>query len=169
MRLKWMIPGHSRGILPALAAGLGALLPLLLAGCDLVRTQHTAAPAPLNTPTEQQQQAVADAMEEKEQGNYDTALSMFQEILAKNPTVTTAYLGIGDIYIIKKDYAKAEPAFGKAARLEPRNFDAQYGHGLALQMLKRFVDAVRLPPRPHDRSGQRQGQPEHGNYVPGDG
>jgi tetratricopeptide (TPR) repeat protein len=27
--------------------------------------------------------------------------------------------------------------------LEPRNFDAQYGHGLALQLLKRFVDAVR--------------------------
>ena len=31
----------------------------------------------------------------------------------------------------------------RAARLAPRNFDAQYGHGRALQMLERFIEAVR--------------------------
>jgi superkiller protein 3 len=68
---------------------------------------------------------------------------MFREILAENPTISTAHLGVGDIYLIKKDYDKAEPHFAVACKLEPRNFDAQYGHGLALQMLSRFVEAIR--------------------------
>lgn len=90
-----------------------------------------------------QQDRLTEAKSAKDSGNYDAALALFQEILAENPTVTTAYLGIGDIYIVKKDYDKAEPAYGRAAKLEPRNFDAQYGWGLALQMLNRFVEAIR--------------------------
>ena len=76
-------------------------------------------------------------------GNYEVALGVFHEILAENPTITTAYLGIGDIYVSQKDYQKAEPAFRRAARLKPQSFRAQYGHGLALQMLHRFAEAVR--------------------------
>ena len=115
----------------------------LMSGCHHNKTNGSSKSAKLRTPTAEQLQRVSDANTLKEAGDYDTALAMFQDILAENPTVTTAYLGIGDIYIIKKDYEKAEPAFGRAARLEPRNFDAQYGHGLALQMLNRFIDAVR--------------------------
>lgn len=76
-------------------------------------------------------------------GDYESALEMFREILAKNPTIGTAYVGIGEIHLQQRDYERAEPAFARAARLEPRNFDAQFGHGVALQMLNRFVDAVR--------------------------
>jgi tetratricopeptide (TPR) repeat protein len=86
----------------------------------------------------------------KEEGDYDEALRLFQDLLAENPTITTAYLGIGDIYMVKEDYAKAEPAYGRAARLEPESFDAQFGHGLALQMLRRFVEAVRAYQRALD-------------------
>ena len=39
--------------------------------------------------------------------------------------------------------AKAEPAFARATRLEPRNFEAQFGHGQALRALERFRDALR--------------------------
>lgn len=89
------------------------------------------------------------------EGDYTTALALFREILSQNPTVTTAYLGIGDIYMDQGDYATAEPNFGRAARLEPRNFDAQFKHGFALQLLERFVEAVRayhraLTIRPND-------------------
>jgi tetratricopeptide (TPR) repeat protein len=52
--------------------------------------------------------------------------------------------------MVKEDYAKAEPAYGRAARLEPDNFDAQFGHGLALQMLRRFVEAIRAYQRALD-------------------
>lgn len=120
---------------------------LAAAGCDLTRSTRRPAASQritgLRQPTPEQLQRVEQANAVKESGDYDTALAMFQEILAENPTLTTAYLGIGDIYVLKKDYEKAEPAYNRAARLEPRNFDAQYGHGLALQMLKRFVEAVR--------------------------
>ena len=93
--------------------------------------------------TDEQQQRLTEAEAAKDAGDHEVALTIFQEILAENPTVTTAYLGVGEIYMIRQDYAKAEPAYSKAARLEPRNFDAQYGHGLALQMLERFLDAIR--------------------------
>ncbi len=94
-------------------------------------------------PTEAQQQQLAEARVATEAGDYDTALGMLRDILAENPTLTPAYLGIGDIYLLTKDYSNAEPAFARAARLAPRNFDAQYGHGVALQMLKRFAEAVK--------------------------
>src|SRR5262245_49137492 len=117
-----------------------------LSACNLFHpapTKTNTVAVSRNAPTEQQQQLLDEAKTAKDAGNYDTALAMFQEILAENPTIATAHLGIGDIYIVKKDYEKAEPHFSLAAKLEPRNFDAQYGHGLALQMLNRLVEAVR--------------------------
>jgi len=94
-------------------------------------------------PTESQTERLEEANTLKDAGDYQAAMATFREILAENPTVTTAYIGIGDIYMAQDDYANAEPAYARAARLEPRNFDAQYGHGLALQMLERFVEAIR--------------------------
>ena len=115
---------------------------LLHAGCHNNKVENSPA-AKIKPASAKQQQRVMEANAAKDAGDYDTALAMFQDILAENPTITTAYLGIGDIYVFKKDYEKAEPAYSRAARLEPRNFDAQYGHGLALQMLNRLIEAVR--------------------------
>lgn len=126
--------------------GLFLALAVLAGGCRTVEAPavpEAARPVRVRRPTPQQIAVIDDAQRAKEVGDYDTALSLFQEILAENPTITTAYLGIGDIYLIKEDYARAEPAYHRAARIEPQNFDAQYGHGLALQMLRRFVEAVR--------------------------
>jgi tetratricopeptide (TPR) repeat protein len=114
-------------------------------GCEALRgfdedESHAVSPSRITTT---QQERLDAARAASAAGDYDGALSMFQDILADNPMIATAYLGIGDIYVIRKDYAKAEPAYGRAARLEPRSFDAQYGHGLALQMLDEFVEAVR--------------------------
>jgi superkiller protein 3 len=85
---------------------------------------------------------VVAAESAKDAGDYDTALGLFRDILAENPTIATAYVGIGDIHLIREDFDEAEPAFRRAAQLEPRNFDAQLGHGLALHMLSRFAEAV---------------------------
>lgn len=76
-------------------------------------------------------------------GDYEVALTAFREILAENPTVTSAYVGMGEIYIETQDYERAETVFSRAVRLEPLSFAAQFGHGLALQMLGKFIDAVR--------------------------
>jgi tetratricopeptide (TPR) repeat protein len=117
-----------------------------LAGCaSWHRSRPAGAPSAAKPGelTDAQKQRLSEADAAKAAGDYDTALTLFRDILAENPTITTAYLGIGDIYVVKKDYANAEPAYNRAARLEPRNFDAQYGHGLSLQMLSRFVDAIK--------------------------
>jgi len=118
---------------------------LVLAGCtDFLagRTSRTPQPQP-SEPTESQLATLAEAQQAKEAGDYNTALTRFRSLLSENPTITPAYLGMGDIYLEQKDYERAEPAFARAARLEPRNFDAQFGHGRALQMLGRLVDAIR--------------------------
>ena len=56
-----------------------------------------------------------------ETGDYEDAIRIFEDLLAQNPTLTDA----------------------RAARLEPLNFDAQYGHGQVLEALQRYSDAIR--------------------------
>lgn len=76
-------------------------------------------------------------------GDYATALTLFRELLSENALLTDAYMGIGEVYRVQGDYEQAEPAYARAARLEPRNFDAQYFHGVVLQALDRLVDAIK--------------------------
>ena len=78
-----------------------------------------------------------------EYGDYDEAMRLFKEVLQDNPVATDAFVGIGDIYLAKREWNLAEPVFARAAKLEPRNFDAQYGHGVSLQMMRRFIEAIR--------------------------
>jgi tetratricopeptide (TPR) repeat protein len=111
-----------------------------LAGRAAPASPATAGPQP---PTQSQQAMLDEAQRAKDAGDYDAALAAFRGVLAENPTIAPAYVGIGEIFLEQQDYARAEPIFSRAARLEPRNFDAQFGHGLALQMLGRFVEAVR--------------------------
>lgn len=128
-------------------AGTGAaavLAAALAGGCaDFVGLPAPPAPAvDVGVLDDDQQAVLADAEIAKNAGDYDVALDLFQQILAENPTITTAYLGVGGIHLDRGDYAEAEPAFRQAAILEPRNFGAQFGHGLSLQLLGRFVEAV---------------------------
>ncbi len=110
---------------------------------------------PATTPTPTQAERVEIAQQTADVGDYQEALRLFQSLLSENPTLTTAFIGIGDIHLAQGNYKEAEPAFARAVRLEPENFDAQYGHGRVLQMLKRFADAVKayhraLTIRPYD-------------------
>ena len=86
---------------------------------------------------------LSDANQAKDAGDYAAAMAMFREILAENPTVGDAYIGIGGIYIDQRDYDQAVRYYERAARLEPRNFEAQHGYGFALQMVDRLVDAIK--------------------------
>ena len=97
----------------------------------------------LATVTQVQQVTIDAAGIAKEHGDYNEALQLFKEVLQQNPVATDAFVGIGDIYVIKKQWGMAEPAYARAVKLDPRNFDAQYGHAVSLQMMKKFIDAVR--------------------------
>lgn len=146
---------------PALPAIAAAGLLAALAGCDFLprheadpRPRTTrwgeptgAAPAadrPERTPTADiARQQMAAAMSAAERGEIETAIAEFERIIAQNPTLAPAYLGAGDLYLETGDYAAAEARYARAAQIEPRNFDAQYKHGIALQLMRRTVEAVR--------------------------
>ena len=130
-------------------AGLMAcvLAALCAAGCGTApRTEQpavTAPPAPRLTPQEREQAFATEAEAARDAGDYEAALALFRQILAGDPDSAIAYVGLGEVYLLQEDYASAEPVLARAARLEPRNFGAQYGHGLALQMLDRLMEAVK--------------------------
>lgn len=89
------------------------------------------------------------------EGRSDEALYVLARAIEKNPRLTVAHLKTGEIYKSSGDYEAAAEAYGEAADLEPRNFDAQYNHGLMLQLVNRLTDAVRaylraLAVRPDD-------------------
>lgn len=85
---------------------------------------------------------VATAEEAIRTGDKERALIEFQRAIEINPNLTTAYMGMGDIYRMDGDYAMAEVRYGQAARVSPSDFDAQYYHGLMLHLLERLPDAI---------------------------
>ena len=107
-------------------------------GCHRNRDGSLRSDSEVQTEKARLDEATAKASE----GEYSDALEIFHAILEDNPTSSEAYLGIGDVYLEQKDYLKAEPVLARAAKLEPRSYQAQFQHGLALQMLDRFLEAV---------------------------
>lgn len=89
------------------------------------------------------QDAFANASRLRAQGVTDEALKEFERAIEVNPTLTIAYVGAAELYTQKGDYNTAEQRYRKATELEPANFDAQYGHGLVLQILDRVAEAIR--------------------------
>ncbi|CAN5780119.1 hypothetical protein BH11PLA1_BH11PLA1_19670 [soil metagenome] len=88
-------------------------------------------------------------------GDRPRALAEFGRAIEVNPRLTSAHLGMADVYRIDGDYTRAEQGYKRAADIEPRNFDAQYYDGLMLHVLNRVVDAVQaylraLAVRPED-------------------
>ena len=91
----------------------------------------------------------------RDEGLMDQALREFERAIEINPTMTTAYMGAGDIYRERGDFESAEAHYAGAVRTAPGEFDPNYWHGYALQMLNRVTEAVRaylraLSIRPED-------------------
>ena len=94
-------------------------------------------------PTEVQVLDLVAAEHAADEGDYAGAIRMFEDLLAQNPTMTDAYLGLGGIQLEMGNLTGAETSYSRAARLEPRNFEAQFGHGTVLEALQKYSDAVR--------------------------
>ncbi|MBC7833835.1 MAG: tetratricopeptide repeat protein [Phycisphaerales bacterium] len=121
-------------------------MPVILASCNLSRggeadlsDSDSGSSAPRTAPG---QGHVDSANAALSAGDRELALSEFTRAIAVNPNLTTAHLGVADIYREQQDYPKAESSYRRAAQIEPRNFDAQYYHGLMLHLLDRVTEAV---------------------------
>lgn len=135
-------------------AGLiGALVLGPLAGCNRAarkrereRARAVADARPAPTPRlslDEAKTAENRARLLQRQGLIDIALAEFERAIAINPMLTSAHMGVGEIHEQRGDFAAAERSYGRAAELEPRSFDAQYKHGLMLQLLNRVADSIR--------------------------
>lgn len=85
---------------------------------------------------------VASAEDALSRGDKERALADFARAIEVNPTLTSAHLGMADIYRIDGDYNRAEQGYRRAAQIEPKNFDAQYYHGLMLHVMERVSEAI---------------------------
>jgi tetratricopeptide (TPR) repeat protein len=144
-------------LIAALAAGLG--------GCTSDQPTSEVADAPFPPPPRAvidirrpnaEQATRADAAKAMiGEGRHEEAIRTFEALLDENPSLTVAYVGIGQAYEDLGQYQRAEPAYARATRLDPRDFDAQYGHGTVLRALGRLKEAARayqqaLSIRPED-------------------
>lgn len=138
-----------RTVLPAALAAMG----VALGGCfgwmndsrNNAAGSGGGAPISIDDTRTKEQEAAASTRRArilKDQGLIDQALREFDKAIENNPKLTVAYIGAGDIHRERGDYASAEVRYGQAAAVEPRNFDAQYLHGLMLQLLNRLGESV---------------------------
>jgi len=79
----------------------------------------------------------------RSEGRYEEALAELRAAIEDNPDLSSAHMTMGEIYNELGDHAQAAESYGTAARLEPASFDAQFNHGLALQLIDRLAEAVR--------------------------
>lgn len=87
--------------------------------------------------------ALAQARKFRAMGDIRAALAELERAIAINPQFTPALLEAGDLHAELGEAELAERAYAAAARIEPRNFDAQFRHASTLHQLGRLDDAVR--------------------------
>lgn len=154
------LPARTRPALTLLLAIGVVAAGTLLSGC---KTSNKAAVKPADAVRTAEAEAmrkesmarVLAAEDAIRAGDKERALMEFQRAIEINPNLTTAYIGMADIYRMDRDYNNAEVRYSRAAQLEPRNFDAQFYHGLMLHLLDRVTEAVQaylraLAVRPDD-------------------
>ena len=93
--------------------------------------------------TQDQSTTMEAARDRIDRGDYQAALTMFQEVLRENPKIADAWVGVGDAKSGMKAWSEAEKAYGNAVDLDNGNFEANFGRGKALQLMNRLVDAIR--------------------------
>ena len=89
------------------------------------------------------------------QGRYAEALEVLGRAIEENPTLTSAYVAMGEIHLDQNDAGAAEQRFRQATLIDASDSEAHRGLGDALVMLERFTEAVRsylraLRIRPND-------------------
>jgi tetratricopeptide (TPR) repeat protein len=154
---RMTMPGRARSIVLVLLLAS----PLLGPGCAGSGGSEGAsekAPPPTRTRLDRRgeaQDAAANATRLRNEGVEEEALAEFERAIAINPELTIAYIGAAEIHTRQGNFEVAEQRYRKATEIEPANFEAQFGHGLVLQMLDRVADAIRaylraLAIRPND-------------------
>lgn len=131
----------ARPFTPALLAASAAIA-IGLGGCAQIPGRETTRPerpAPTRSTAEVYLVAGESAVRD---GDTDRALAAFARAIEVNPRLTSAHMGMADIYRMRGNYELAEESYANAAETQPRNFDANYYQGLMLHLLERVGEAI---------------------------
>jgi tetratricopeptide (TPR) repeat protein len=133
-------PQTPRLRLPLALAAIAA--PLALGGCwgsGNAKKERLAAESRERVEAED---ATRNALALLSQQRLEEARREFERALAVNPLLITARVGLGEVHLRRGEPAQAEAEFRTAAQQHPGSFNAQYHHGLALQLLDRVTEAI---------------------------
>lgn len=75
-------------------------------------------------------------------GQHERAQAAFKKILELDPTSATAYANLAADYLSTRNFPAAVDALKQATTLDPRNFDALYNLGMALDAAGRRDEAI---------------------------
>lgn len=104
----------------------------------------TSSRAPVvRAPTEAEDAVLLRASGAVDAQEYAQALSLFRELLARNPMLVDAQVGLAGTFEAMGDLDRAEPAFARAVALDAESFDAQFGYGRVLAALDKTAEAIR--------------------------
>ena len=138
--VRWVLTAIAAALLASVIAGN-------LVGCRAIASTASSSTAK-SAATDASQPTAAQAVKLESadrllaQGKNEAALAAFQEVLAQNPLLPEAFVGIGDVRFAQGRFSDAEPNYRRAATLDPADFKAQFGHGRSLQMLGRLAEAI---------------------------
>ena len=150
-RLRALV-GVRRSTSRAMAMALMSIGLFLLGACKARTLQQIRGETPPPTisetlnagrPSPEEAATIEQARAKIDRGDYEAALTMFQEVLRENPKLPDAWVGVGDAHASMKEWTDAELAYANAAALDNGSFDAHFGRGKALQVLNRLIDAIR--------------------------
>lgn len=86
-------------------------------------------------------------------GNFDVAITNFQEALSANPDCFQCYHGIGMAYLAQEEYGDAEAAFNSSLEVNPDYAGAYEGLATIYNSQRRFDEAVEASARAAELSG----------------
>jgi len=84
------------------------------------------------------QAAATAAQEAMKAGNWDDAITKFNDVIAKAPNCAECYFNIGEAHRQKQRFSEAEVAFKKAIELKPDSADAYTGLANIYNSQKKF-------------------------------
>lgn len=106
-------------------------LGIFIAGAVLLLLTACLQPSTKNNPADQAAQLVQQGDDLSKQGKYDEAIKEFTAAIELDPTLTSAYLGRGQVYCLQSRGLMALTDYSTAIELDPNNAPAYYGRGWA--------------------------------------
>lgn len=94
-------------------------------------------------PTPEEAERLRKAQDVARRGEYQEALGEFRALLAENPRLAEAQVGVGEVTLGQGDLRAAQRSYEAAIRADPRNVDALVGLARTHAAAGRPADAIR--------------------------